>query len=118
MKIITQSPTEKAMVDTATKICKRIQGGGNSAFFVGGAVRDSFLGLPLKDIDIATELGPKQVMSLFPGSELIGADFGVVLVKQDGFAFEVATFRKDGRSIDMRHPTTTVQKKIYIDNVK
>ena len=97
----------------ALKVVQRI--GQGKAFFVGGAVRDSFLGLPLKDIDIATELGPKQVMSLFPGSELIGADFGVVLVKQDGFAFEVATFRIDGRSVDMRHPTATVQKKIYID---
>jgi len=106
------SPLYKA----AYKVVERI--GQGKAFFVGGACRDSLLGLPLKDIDIATELGSKQVMSLFPGSELIGADFGVVLVKQDGFHFEITTFHIDGRSIDMRHPTATVQKKMYIDNVK
>ena len=92
------------LYNAALKVIQRI--GQGKGFFVGGCIRDSLLGYPLKDIDIATELGPKQVMCLFPGAELIGADFGVVLVKMDGFSFEVTTFRKDGRYIDFRHPET------------
>ena len=94
------SPLYKA----AYKVVERI--GQGRAFFVGGCIRDTILELPLKDIDIATELGPKQVMSLFPGSELIGADFGVVLIKMDGHAFETTTFRIDGRYINFRKPVS------------
>lgn len=90
----------------AEKIVKKIQSGGESAFLCGGSVRDSLLGLPCKDVDVATSLGPKQVMSLFPGSELVGASFGVVLVKCPmGISVEVATFRTDSKShSDSRRP--------------
>ena len=103
------------LYNAALKVVQRI--GQGRAFFVGGACRDSLLELPLKDIDIATELGSKQVMSLFPGSELIGADFGVVLVKQNGFHFEVAAFRKESSYSDKRHPDKVTFGTIY-DDVK
>ena len=36
--------------------------GQGMARFVGGAVRDSLLGLPVKDIDMATLLQPRETM--------------------------------------------------------
>jgi len=93
---------ETPLYIAARAVVERI--GPGKAFFVGGCVRDALLGHNPKDIDIATELGPKQIMSLFPGSDLVGADFGVIIVKMLGFHFEVATFRKDGRYLDLRRP--------------
>ena len=43
---------------------------------------------------------PEQLLQLFPRAQLVGAQFGVVLV--DGV--EVATFRSDHSYLDGRHP--------------
>jgi poly(A) polymerase len=43
-------------------------------------------------------------MELFPKTVPVGVSFGVVKVIEDGFEFEVTTFRSDGRYIDGRHP--------------
>jgi hypothetical protein len=36
---------------------------------------------PPKDFDVATDARPDRIMSLFPNSGLVGAHFGVVLVR-------------------------------------
>ncbi len=59
-----------------------------------------------KDIDIATSALPEEVLSLFPKSRSIGAQFGVVQVLMYGRAYEVATFRSDSSYIDGRHPSS------------
>lgn len=41
-----------------------VLGGDGAARFVGGAVRDSLIGLPVKDIDIATTQEPEAAMGL------------------------------------------------------
>ncbi len=43
-------------------------------------------------------------LELFPGSNLVGAHFGVVIVTENGVQVEVATFRRDARYIDGRRP--------------
>jgi poly(A) polymerase len=53
---------------------------------------------------VATDARPEQVMKLFPKTIPVGVSFGVVKVIEDGFEFEVTTFRSDGRYIDGRHP--------------
>ncbi len=58
---------------------------------MGGCVRDLVLGREPKDYDISTDARPEQLLRLFPKAQLVGAQFGVVLV--DGV--EVATFRSD-----------------------
>jgi tRNA nucleotidyltransferase/poly(A) polymerase len=74
---------------------------GFQAWLVGGCVRDLVLGLEPKDYDISTDARPGQLLELFPKAQLVGAQFGVVLV--DGV--EVATFRSDHSYQDGRHPT-------------
>ena len=44
--------------------------------------------------------GPQELLQLFPRAQLVGAQFGVVLV--DGV--EIATFRSDHAYADGRHP--------------
>ena len=90
--------------DTATAITKTLIDAGHKAFFAGGCVRDELLEKEPKDYDIATSATPEQVLELFPHSDAIGAHFGVILVKKDGAAFEIATFRHDGSYSDGRHP--------------
>src|SRR5437762_6817601 len=62
-------------------------------------------GLTPKDYDIATDARPEVVQNLFSRTYAVGAHFGVIIVLEDGFQFEVATFRSDDAYIDGRHPS-------------
>jgi len=82
----------------------RLREAGHQAYLVGGCVRDLLLGARPKDWDISTGARPECVLELFPQSGLVGAHFGVVLVR-DGLAqVEVATFRSDHEYEDGRRP--------------
>src|SRR6476620_6740284 len=61
--------------------------------------------LPPKDIDIATDARPEEVQKLFPRTYAVGAHFGVIVVLENGFQFEVATFRSDDVYLDGRRPS-------------
>jgi tRNA nucleotidyltransferase/poly(A) polymerase len=91
----------------ALEIAAALHNSGYQAWLVGGCVRDLVLGREPKDYDIATDAVPSQVIELFPGASLVGAQFGVVLV--DGV--EVATFRSDHAYEDGRHPESVVFEK-------
>ena len=90
----------------ACQVAATLTSHGFTSYLVGGCVRDLLLGLEPKDYDVATSARPEQVAALFPGSELIGAHFGVILVKHEGQSVEVATFRSDGAYSDGRRPET------------
>ena len=92
---------------------RELRQAGHSAYLAGGCVRDFLLDRKPSDYDVATSARPEEVMSLFPQTYAVGAQFGVVLIPvlQDGpdgtpdnYAIEVATFRSDGRYTDGRHP--------------
>src|SRR5262249_54653155 len=55
--------------------------------------------------DVATSARPEGVQKLFPRTHAVGAHFGVIIVLENDFQFEVATFRSDDAYIDGRHPT-------------
>jgi poly(A) polymerase len=86
---------------TAIRIAARLREHGYQAWLVGGCVRDLLLGREPKDYDISTDARPDQLLEMFPQAQLVGAQFGVVLV--DGV--EVATFRSDHSYQDGRHPS-------------
>jgi tRNA nucleotidyltransferase/poly(A) polymerase len=90
----------------AVSLARRLKDAGHVALFAGGCVRDRLLGKEPKDYDIATSATPAQVMRLFPGSNEVGAHFGVVIAKTKGHHVEVATFRTDGSYHDGRRPAT------------
>src|SRR5205814_3427651 len=93
-----------AMEKTARVIAQRLRDRGHIAYFAGGCVRDMVRGLPAKDFDIATDATPDIVQKIFPHTYAVGAAFGVVVVVENGFNFEVATFRSDGAYLDHRLP--------------
>ncbi len=90
--------------EAATELARRLKAAGHVAFFAGGSVRDKLLGHAPKDYDIATSAPPPEVMKLFPGSNEVGAHFGVVIAKHHGHHVEIATFRTDGSYKDGRRP--------------
>ena len=97
---------------SALWVLQRLREHGHAAYFVGGCVRDLLLSASPQDYDIATSAHPEEVMSLFPNTIAVGAQFGVVLVVMgvEGAAdnkpihVEVATYRSDIGYSDGRHP--------------
>ncbi|MEM9479600.1 MAG: CCA tRNA nucleotidyltransferase [Verrucomicrobiota bacterium] len=92
------------MRETAINIVRKLQEEGHKAYFAGGCVRDELRGEEPKDYDVATSARPEEVEALFPDSRAVGAHFGVILVHENGFDFEIATFRSDGTYLDGRRP--------------
>lgn len=75
---------------------------------VGGAVRDGLLGLPVSDIDFATQLSPAAVVERLTAAGLkavpTGIAHGTVTAVAPGFHAEVTTLRRDVAT-DGRHAT-------------
>lgn len=88
----------------ATSVAASLRDAGHQALFAGGCVRDGLMGVAPKDYDIATSARPDQVLEVFPGSNQVGAHFGVILVTRQKQAIEIATFRTDGTYHDGRRP--------------
>jgi len=104
--------------DFATSIVQTLRQHDFQGYLVGGCVRDLLLQREPKDYDVATNATPQQVMTIFPETYAVGAQFGVVLVPapdsdaastgaevtSKSHAVEVATFRSDIGYSDGRHP--------------
>ncbi|HTY87845.1 MAG TPA: CCA tRNA nucleotidyltransferase [Candidatus Acidoferrum sp.] len=85
---------------------QRLQSAGHSAFWVGGCVRDFLLKKEPQDYDIATSARPEQIEKMFSRTIAVGRKFGVMIVRQGGHQFQVATFRAEADYRDGRHPET------------
>lgn len=92
-------------VSVAREVARALRRSGHEAYYAGGCVRDALLGRAIADVDIATSASPDEVERLFAGQTVsVGKAFGVVIVRQSGCSFDVATFRLDGPYADGRHP--------------
>jgi poly(A) polymerase len=91
---------------------------GHQAFAVGGCVRDSLLGMPVKDIDIATDAPPERVVALAEAAGFhavpTGIEHGTVTVVARDVPHEVTTFRRDVDT-DGRRATVTFALSIAED---
>lgn len=83
----------------AQKLCSTLEVAKFKAYFVGGCVRNAVMGVPISDIDIATDAPPDRVMGICKAAGFrpvpTGIDHGTITVVVDGQPFEVTTFRKD-----------------------
>lgn len=88
------------------KILERLFEAGESAYIVGGSLRDMILGNEPNDFDVATSATPDRVLEIFSDMRTIetGIVHGTVTVLSDGFPIEITTFRVDGDYLDMRRP--------------
>lgn len=92
-----------SQVNSALKI---LCDSGHSAYVVGGAVRDAFLGKDADDWDITTSALPTEILAAFEGFRVIetGIKHGTVTVIIDGVSIEITTYRVDEGYSDNRHP--------------
>jgi len=77
--------------------------GGQSAYVVGGCLRDALLGREPADWDLTTNAPPERICELFPRS-LYENRFGTVVVRHAGSQYEITAFRRDASYSDFRHP--------------
>lgn len=83
---------------------------GFEAFCVGGAVRDSLMGIAPGDWDITTNATPEETARIFKDFRIIdtGIRHGTVTVIIDKKPFEITTYRIDGEYEDNRHPENVI----------
>lgn len=88
----------------AQPIIDTIDAAGYEAYFVGGSVRDTLLGLPIHDVDIATSAYPQEVKQLFKRTVDTGIEHGTVMILDHGTGYETTTFRTESGYQDYRRP--------------
>lgn len=86
--------------DPASKtVMRALTSRGHEAYFVGGCVRDAFVGREAADIDISTNADPQTVTNLAKSDGLrvipTGIEHGTVTVVCNDIPFEVTTYRRD-----------------------
>ncbi len=76
-----------------------LEAAGGRARIVGGAVRDALLGKSVKDVDLACDLPPEQVIEALEKAGLkavpTGIAHGTVTAVADGKGYEITTLRRD-----------------------
>ncbi len=91
---------------TAERVLLGLTEAGFQAVLAGGCVRDAVLGVNPKDLDMATSAPPDTVERLFRATLAVGKAFGTIVVVENGYNFEVTTFRSEGPYLDGRHPSS------------
>jgi tRNA nucleotidyltransferase (CCA-adding enzyme) len=85
------------------RIARRLEEEGYETWCVGGAVRDTLLGLENHDFDLTTAAVPEVVQRLFRRTVPVGVEHGTVAVLDThNRPHEVTTFRRDVQT-DGRH---------------
>jgi poly(A) polymerase len=83
----------------AARVLRLLNGDGEEARIVGGAVRNAMLKIPVGDVDIATTAVPDEVVRRARAAGIksvpTGIDHGTVTLVVDNTPFEVTTLRED-----------------------
>ncbi|HEU4705371.1 MAG TPA: CCA tRNA nucleotidyltransferase [Sphingomicrobium sp.] len=81
------------------RLLKALGAGQGLTRYVGGAVRDDLLGLPVSDIDLATRIRPQEVVERLESAGIkvvpTGIAHGTVTAVSDGLPVEVTSLRRD-----------------------
>jgi poly(A) polymerase len=85
----------QALDRDARRVITRLQRHGHEAYFVGGCVRDLWIGREPKDFDVATSAHPHEIRRLFRNGRIIGRRFRLVHIYYGERVVETSTFRCD-----------------------
>lgn len=96
--MVMRLPAAEWLERTDLAVLIKALGAGN-ARYVGGAVRDTLLGIAVKDVDIATPLEPQEVMRRLQAHAIqvipTGIEHGTVTAVLKGGPVEITTLRHD-----------------------
>ena len=97
------TPAPPAIPAPVSALLEGMWRAGHAAYVVGGSLRDALLGRVAADWDLATDARPEQILALFPDA-VYENRFGTVVVRREGAAYEITTFRTDHEYADHRRP--------------
>ncbi|MGB0682051.1 MAG: CCA tRNA nucleotidyltransferase [Magnetovibrionaceae bacterium] len=102
-----QLPPDDWLRDAATRaVVEALSRAGGEPRFVGGCVRDSLARRAVRDIDLATPLPPRAIISALEDAGLkalpTGIKHGTITAVSSGKTFEITTLRRDVAT-DGRH---------------
>jgi poly(A) polymerase len=84
---------------TAVLDALEVEGGPDCARFVGGCVRNTLVGRPVDDIDIATRLTPERVRKALKAAKIAaiptGIEHGTITAVAQHLPHEITTLRRD-----------------------
>jgi poly(A) polymerase len=100
------------------KLLATLSAEGEGARIVGGAVRNTLLGQPVSDLDIATTCLPQETLRRAKGAAFkvvpTGIDHGTITVIAEGRPYEVTTLRADVET-DGRHAEVAFGRDWQVD---
>lgn len=102
----------------AQPILATLEQAGYEAYFVGGSVRDTLLGAPIHDVDIASSAFPEEVKTLFNRTVDTGIQHGTVMVLDHGEGYEITTFRTESTYTDFRRPDSVTFVRSLSEDLK
>jgi tRNA nucleotidyltransferase (CCA-adding enzyme) len=100
---ISASTIRDAIPGVVVELLEALWAAGHAAYIVGGSLRDTVLGRPATDWDLATDALPDETLAVFPDAAYENA-FGTVAVRREGDVYEITTFRSDHDYADFRRP--------------
>lgn len=93
--------------ETAMALLEMIESHNYDAYLVGGCVRDALLGRKTYDIDISTNMPFDMLKEIFKAyTPQFFESYGNLSFKHDQYQIEITRFRKEGKYINHRHPST------------
>ncbi|WP_267201848.1 CCA tRNA nucleotidyltransferase [Limosilactobacillus kribbianus] len=107
-----------AIFTPARPVLQRIEEAGFEAYFVGGCVRDTILGDPIHDIDIATSAYPSEIKAIFKRTVDTGIEHGTVMILDHGNGYETTTFRTESGYQDYRRPDSVTFVRSLAEDLK
>ncbi|WP_179505342.1 MULTISPECIES: CCA tRNA nucleotidyltransferase [unclassified Sphingomonas] len=107
-----------ARQDLAALVAALDPDGAGTCRYVGGAVRDTLLGIDVKDIDMATPHRPEETQALLKAAGIrqvpTGLAHGTITAVLPGGPVEITTLRRDV-STDGRHATVAFSQEWHED---
>jgi poly(A) polymerase len=101
------------------KVADAFRADGHELYLVGGSVRDTWLGRPHEDVDLATGAEPDEtkriVAPLADNVWLQGEAFGTIGAEIAGVRMEITTFRTERYQPSSRHPDVSFESDIDTD---
>ncbi len=109
--------------EEARDIIAVLKKSGFEAYFVGGCVRDYYMGREAFDFDITTDAESAEIINALERegikAVLSGGNCGTVKASRNGIEFEITPHRTESCYIDHRHPSrVTFVKDIESDLVR
>lgn len=105
---------DEQVLAAGKRVLSVLEAAGYTAYFVGGYVRDTLLGRPVHDLDVATSARPDDVIRLFARTVPTGLQHGTVTVLENGIPIEVTTYRTESGYADHRRPDSVA----FVDRIE